>query len=194
MVKNPNRKKQAKVLRAFRKVHRIMGATLFIFFFVISVSGLFLGWKKNCFGILLSKTHQGTSTELKDWLPLDRLEKNAFMYLKEEISTDISVAVKRIDVRKSKGVVKFVFTKYYGVQLDGSSGNLLSIERRYSDFIEELHDGSVLDTYFKTTGNPIKLVYTTVMSTALLLFTITGFWLWLGPKRMRKESKKVAQN
>jgi hypothetical protein len=44
----------------------------------------------------------------------------------------------------------------------------------------------VLDTYFKTKGNPIKLVYTTVMSIALLLFTITGFWLWLGPKRMKR--------
>jgi hypothetical protein len=186
MVKNPNRKKQATILRGFRKVHRTMGATLFVFFFVISVSGLFLGWKKNSFGILLSKTHQGTSTELKNWLPLDSLEKNAFMYLKDEISNDISVTVKRIDIRKSKGVVKFVFTEYYGVQLDGSTGNLLSIERRYSDFIEELHDGSVLDTYFKTKGNPIKLVYTTVMSIALLLFTITGFWLWLGPKRMKR--------
>ena len=35
MVKNPNRKQQAKVIRAFRRVHRTMGATLFVFFFVI---------------------------------------------------------------------------------------------------------------------------------------------------------------
>lgn len=189
MVKNPNRKKQAKVLRAFRKVHRMMGATLFVFFFVISVSGLFLGWKKNSYGVLLSKTKQGTSTELKDWLPLDSLQKNAFKYLKNEISDDLSVKIKRIDVRKSKGVVKFIFTDYYGVQLDGSTGNLLLIERRYSDFIEGIHDGSALDTYFETKGNPIKLIYTTIMSVALLLFTITGFWLWLGPKRMKKSRR-----
>ena len=73
--------------------------------------------------------------------------------------------------------MKFIFSDYYAVQIDGATGEILLLERRYSDFIEELHDGSFLDTYFKTTGNPIKLIYTTIMSGALLLFTITGFWL-----------------
>jgi uncharacterized iron-regulated membrane protein len=191
MVKNPNRKKQAKVLRAFRKVHRAMGATLFVFFFVISVSGLFLGWKKNSFGILLSKTKQGTSTELKNWQPIDSLQKAAFFYLKEKVSDDVSLEIDRIDIRKNKGVIKFIFTEYYGIQLDGVTGDLLLFERRYSDFIENIHDGSALDVYFKTKGNPIKLVYTTIMSIALLLFTITGFWLWLGPKRMKRNRKKT---
>ena len=186
MVKNPNRKKQAKILRGFRKVHRTMGATLFVFFFVVSVSGLLLGWKKNSYGIIRSNTQQGISTELKDWLPLDSLKNNAITYLQKEIANNQPLEIKKIDIRESKGVIKFVFADYYGVQLDGSTGNLLLLERRYSDLIEEIHDGSVLDTYFKTTGNPIKLIYTTVMGIALLLFTITGFWLWLGPKRMRK--------
>ena len=35
----------------------------------------------------------------------------------------------------------------------------------------------------------IKLVYTSIMGTALLIFTITGFWLWYGPKRYRAHSK-----
>jgi hypothetical protein len=186
MVKNPNRKKQAKIIRGFRKVHRTMGATLFVFFFVISVSGFLLGWKKNSFGVLQSNTQQGSSTEFNQWLPLDSLKKNALFYVQKEVSNKQSLEIKRIDVSESKGVVKFIFTEYYGVQLDGSTGNLLLLERRYSDLIEELHDGSILDTYFKTTGNPIKLVYTTIMSIALLLFTVTGFWLWLGPKRMKR--------
>jgi len=180
------RKKQAKTIRSFRKVHRIMGATLFVFFFIISISSLLLGWKKNSFGILLSKTQQGTSSELKKWLPLDSLHKMASTYLVDNISSDASLKIERIDVRKNKGVVKFIFANFYGVQLDGATGKLLFIERRRSDFIEAIHDGSVLDVYFKTKGNPIKLAYTTIMSLSLLTFTITGFWLWLGPKRMRK--------
>ncbi|MBL4642691.1 MAG: PepSY domain-containing protein [Flavobacteriaceae bacterium] len=186
MVKNPTRKKQAKILRGFRKVHRTMGATLFVFFFIISVSGFLLGWKKNSFGVLQSNTQQGSSTKFTQWLPLDSLKNNAIFYLQKEVENSQTLEIKRIDVSETKGVVKFIFTEYYGVQLDGSTGNLLLLERRYSDLIEELHDGSALDTYFKTTGNPIKLIYTTLMSIALLLFTVTGFWLWLGPKRMRK--------
>jgi uncharacterized iron-regulated membrane protein len=189
MSRNPNRKRQAKVIRAFRKVHRITGATLFIFFFVISVSGLLLGWKKNSNDYLLSKTYQGSSTELKNWLPLDSLLTNAKHYLQENIADVSQPKVERIDVRKEQGTVKFVFQKYYGVQVDGATGKLLHVERRRSDFIEGLHDGSFLDTYFNTSGNPIKLMYTTVMGLSLLLFTITGFWLWLGPKRMRKQHK-----
>jgi len=186
MVKNPNRKKQAKILRGFRKVHRTMGAALFIFFFFISISGFLLGWKKNSFGVLQSNTQQGTATSFTKWMPLDSLKNKALFYVQEELANSKSLEVKRIDVSETKGVVKFIFTDYYGVQLDGATGGLLLLERRYSDLIEEIHDGSALDTYFKTTGNPIKLIYTTVMGVALLLFTVTGFWLWLGPKRMRR--------
>ena len=183
---NPRKKQQAKILRAFRKAHRITGATLFIFFFVVSISGLLLGWKKNSNNYLLSKTYKGTSTELKNWLPIDSLHTNAKRYFKEHISLEIAPETNRIDIRKDKGTAKFIFKNYYGIQVDGATGDLLHIERRRSDFIEGVHDGSALDVYFNTSGSPIKLVYTTIMGLALLLFTITGFWLWLGPKRMRR--------
>jgi hypothetical protein len=186
MSKKPNKKKQAKVLRIFRKVHRITGATLFAFFFLVSISALLLGWKKNSSDYLLSKTHKGSSTELKNWLPIDSLHTRAKGYFKEHISLEVEPIVDKIDIRKEKGTAKFIYKNYYGIQIDGATGNLLHVERRRSDFIEGVHDGSALDVYFNTSGDPIKLFYTTVMSLALLLFTITGFWLWLGPKRMRK--------
>lgn len=88
-------------------------------------------------------------------------------------------------------MLKFVYIDgYYGIQLDGATGRLLHIERRRSDFIENIHDGSILDYYFETTSEQIKLVYTSIMGLSLLTFTITGFWLWYGPKRMRKKPRK----
>ena len=66
----------------------------------------------------------------------------------------------------------------------------LNNEGQCSDFIEKVHDGSILDLYFKTSGGQIKLIYTTIMGLALLVFTVTGFWLWYGPKRMRAASQK----
>lgn len=187
MIKENSRQKQASLLRIFRKVHRTTGAFLFVFFFFISLSGLLLGWKKHSGGIILPKSYQGTSTELKDWLPLDSLHRKAIKILHDSVSAGLSLELERIDVRKNKGMVKFVFTDhYYGIQLDGATGKLLQIERRRSDIIENIHDGSILDYYFGTSKEQIKLVYTTIMGLALLVFTITGFWLWYGPKRMRK--------
>ncbi|MCG9972798.1 PepSY domain-containing protein [Christiangramia crocea] len=190
MTANKKRKQQARTLRIFRKVHRYTGAFLFIFFFFISVSGLLLGWKKDSKGIILPPSYQGSTAELKDWLPLDSLHQKAVLILKDSVSPTLSSKIDRIDVRKEKGMVKFIFEDhYYGIQLDGATGELLNIGKRHSDLIENIHDGSVLDNYFGTSGW-IKLLYTSVTGIALLTFTITGFWLWYGPKRMRKAKQQ----
>jgi uncharacterized iron-regulated membrane protein len=182
------RQKQAEVLRLFRKVHRTTGAALFILFLFISLTGLILGWKKNSGGIILAKTHTGSSTDLKAWLPLDSLHQIACTVLHDSVSPDLSTDLDRIDIRKEKGVAKFVFVdQYWGIQLDGATGNVLHIERRRADFIENIHDGSILDRYLNT-GNTIKLLYTTISGLALFVFTVTGFWLWYGPKQMRRSS------
>lgn len=187
MAEKQNRQRQARILRDFRKIHRWTGALLFVFFFIISVTGLLLGWKKHSNGILLAKTHKGTTTNLAYWLPLDSLHKQACYHLHQEVSPGLSLKLNRIDVRKDKGTVKFVFDEHYwGIQLDGATGGLLHVEQRRADFLEQIHDGSILDHYLGTSNGQIKLVYTTIMGLALLIFTVTGFWLWYGPKRMRK--------
>lgn len=181
-----NRQQQAKTLRIFRKIHRLTGAFLFLFFFFVAVTGFLLGWKKHSANLILAKSYQGTSTNLKDWLPIDSLHQNANQIFRDSISRTLSLDLDRIDIRKDKGMVKFVFVDgFWGIQLDGATGKLLHIERRRSDFIEKVHDGSILDLYFGTSNGQIKLIYTSVMGIALLIFTITGFWLWYGPKRMK---------
>ncbi|WP_439506489.1 PepSY domain-containing protein [Sediminibacterium sp.] len=183
-----NRQSQAKILRNFRKLHRITGAALFIFFFIVAITGSLLGWKKNSSGVIMAKSYKGTSTNLKDWLSIDSLYQKACTFLKDSVSKDLSIEIDRIDIRKEKGMVKFTFANHFtGLQLDGSNSNILHIERRRADYIEKIHDGSIIDFYLGWDGY-FKLVYTTIMGIALVVFTITGFWLWYGPKRMRKQS------
>lgn len=191
MKENSKRKKQAKVLRNFREIHRITGALLFVLFLFISITGLLLGWKKHSGGMLLPETQVGTSTDLKAWLPIDNLYTISRDILHDSVSTNLSANLDRIDIRQTKGSVKFVFSEHlWEIQLDGSTGKLLHIGRRYADLIEHIHDGSVLDDWLGTTNGVFKVVYTTVTGLALLLFTVTGFWLWYGPKRMREMNKK----
>ena len=191
MTYHPSKKRQAKIIRIFRKIHRKTGAILFIFFFFVSVSGILLGWKNNSNGIIIPKTQNGTSTNLKEWLPIDQLHQKAIVILHDSISSNVDETIDRIDIRKNKGIVKFVFENHYWeIQLDGATGNLLSIGKRNSDLIENIHDGSILDQWFNTSQKSFKLIYTTIMGGSLLLFTISGFWLWYGPKRMKRNRKK----
>ena len=188
MVRRNNRQKQSKTLQIFRKIHRTTSIFLFAFFFFVSVSGLFLGWKKHSGGLILPKTYIGTSTDLKNWLPLDSLHNIANKILHDSVSPDLSLELDRIDIRKNKGVVKFVYENHYwGIQLDGATGNLLHIGIRRSDFIENVHDGSIFDKYLGTSRGLISLVFTSIMGLALLTFTITGFWLWYGPKKLKRK-------
>lgn len=183
-----NRPAQAQILRNFRKLHRITGALLFVFFFIVAITGSLLGWKKNSGGMIMAKSYTGSSTQLKDWLSIDSLYQNACNYLKDSVSEKLSIEVDRIDIRKDKGMVKFVFANHFtGLQVDGATGQILHIEKRRADYIEKIHDGSIIDYYFGWDGY-FKLVYTSIMGLALILFTVTGFWLWYGPKRMRKHS------
>ena len=181
--------RQAGILRSFRSVHRKFGIALFAFFFIVGVTGLLLGWKKHSGGIIQAKSQQGTSADFSKWLSLQELNDIAEQVLKDSLGQDFSAEVDRIDIRKDKGIVKFNYLNHFSeIQLDGATGKVLSINHRRSDFIEKIHDGSILDFYLKTSDGQIKLFYTSLMGLGLIVFTITGFWLWYGPKRMRKNS------
>ncbi|RMF03901.1 MAG: PepSY domain-containing protein [Bacteroidetes bacterium] len=182
--KRSKRQRQASFLRTVRKVHRYTGVALFVLFMIVGVTGLLLGWKKNSGGYLLPESQRGTARQLADWQALALLEARA-LHLLDSLAPQLDPAINRIDVRPDKGMVKFTFKEhYYELQLDGATGQLLSFRKRRSDLLEQIHDGSIVD---KLTGwSFFKLLYTSIMGLALLVFTLTGFWLWYGPIRMRK--------
>lgn len=185
-------KRSVLILRVFRKVHRKIAAVLFAFFLVICLTGLLLGWKKHSGGMILPKSHRGVSTDLTNWLPFDSLHGIAVRTLHDSVDPKLSTELERIDARPSHGMVKFVFIEgYWGVQLDATTGELLHIERRTSDFIENIHDGSIIDYLVGTDDEQFKLGYITVMGGSLLTLTITGGWLWYGSKIFRRKKKQL---
>jgi uncharacterized iron-regulated membrane protein len=183
---------QARIIRFFRWLHRKIAIFLFAFFLVIAVTGLLLGIKKQTG--LLAPTQKGLSSDLATWLPIDSLEKIAVRILHDSVAADLSPEIDRIDIRPQKGIVKFVFKHHYhGLQLDGTTGRLLLMETRRSDFIEHLHDGSLFDKLFNTGNDGAKITYTLIMGLSLLMLILSGLWLWYGPKRLRKSRKKQHQ-
>lgn len=184
-------KEIAKSTRIYRKIHKWIGSFLFVFFFIISITGLLLGWKKHSGGIILPKTESGISNDLKTWLSYDSLNTLAIQTLRDSLPGDLSPVLDRIDARPERGIVKFVFKNHYTeIQLDAATGKTLSVNKRTSDIIEQIHDGSILDFAFSTGNGQIKLGYTTITGLSLLFLTITGFFLWLNPIRIRNQKHK----
>lgn len=176
----------AKNTRWYRKLHRYIGSWLLFFFFCIALTGLLLGWKKHSGGYILPNTEKGTSTNLAVWIPLDSLQRIAQQTVQEKLPGS-GTSLDRMDIRPDKGTVKISFKDhFYEVQLDGATGNVLAINLRKSDIIEQLHDGSIFDTLFHINSGSIKLGYTTVAGLGLVFLCISGFWLWYNPKRIRK--------
>ncbi len=171
-------------------MHRTSGALLFVFFFLVAITGLVLGWKKNSGGLILAETYKGRSSNAADWLPMHILQQRAYAFATESGSSGSRYTIDRIDVRPEKGTVKFIFAEdYLGLQLDCTTGELLHIETRTSDLVENIHDGSYIDFVLGTDGY-FKLFYTSVMGVALVTFTLTGFWLWYGPIDFRRHRER----
>ena len=85
-----------------------------------------------------------------------------------------------MDVRPSKGIAKVLFKEgNWEVQIDGTSGEVKSIAKRYSDWIESLHDGSIISDLF-------KLISMNLLGIGVLFLMGTGIWLWYGPKVVRE--------
>ena len=163
---------------------------LFILFLFIALSGLALGWKKHSGDLILPKTRTGTSLDMGQWKPLHELQQIALSHYRDAIYNEGDIVVDRIEAVPEKGIVKFtILPGYWGIQVDGATGQILHLGRRWSDFFEKMHDGSLVDSWLGITSGAFKLFYTSLAGLALLVFTITGFWLWYGPIRMRQVNR-----
>lgn len=184
-----DQKKRTKVtrwIRVARTIHGWVAIILVFFFLILAGSGLLLGWKKHSNNTILPKTEKGVSDNPTDWLPMDSLYNIAYQTMRTEISATMDSSLQRIDIRPHKGIAKFIYNDgFWGIQLDLATGEVLAINKRYSDIIENIHDGSILDYWFDTDDEQIKLSYTTIMGLSLLVLSLSGLLLWLGPRYIR---------
>lgn len=178
-----NKQKSVKRLRRYRVYHKYLGIVLAVLLFISAVTGLFLGWKKNV-DLLQPSTQKGQSTDMQAWKSMEELATLAIDGLYEAYPNQVGNEIDRMDVRPSKGIAKVLFTDYWWeVQIDCTSGEILSVAKRHSDWIEKLHDGSLISDTF-------KLISMNILGLGLSLMIITGLWLWYGPKVVRRLRKR----
>jgi uncharacterized iron-regulated membrane protein len=164
-------------LRQFRSIHKWIGISVALFMLVTSITGVMLGWKKNV-ELLQPATLKGGTLDVTKWVSFEKISQSALRAI--DSVTNEENSIDRLDVRFDKGIIKVLFTKgYWEAQVDAATGKTLSVAQRHADWIEHIHDGSIINDFF-------KLIYTNYIGFGLLFLSITGFWLWYGPKRIRK--------
>jgi len=95
----------------------------------------------------------------------------------------------RIDFKPSKGSAKFVTPDNYEIQIDITTGQILSVAFRRSDIIESLHDG----TFF---GDWAKHYIILPSGIALFILWLSGIYMFFQPRLQKSkkiQAKKQAQ-
>ncbi len=181
-MKKHEREKSTRLLREWRIYHKYVGVTLAALLLISALTGLALAWKKNV-DLLQPPTQKGAAVTLQDWRPLAELATAGQEALQRERGLPELPPIDRLDVRPDKGIVKVLFADgWWEAQVDGATGQVLSVARRHSDWIEAVHDGSIISDTF-------KLVSMNALGAGLGLLAVTGLWLWYGPKRLRRAKR-----
>jgi uncharacterized iron-regulated membrane protein len=169
--------------RKFRSYHTYVGLTLAILICISALTGILLALKKE-FSVLQTPTQEGSTQNLSEWLPVaDLVELATAALIAAHPEEEGMLTIDRLDVRPSNGVVKVLFKeRWWEVQVDGKTGEVKAISKRTSDWIEAIHDGSIISDTF-------KLISMNAVGWGLLFMTLSGIWLWYGPKVIRARKK-----
>ena len=94
--------------------------------------------------------------------------------------------VDRLDVRPGKGLIKIQCKNSWELQIDASTGDLLSSKYRRSDWIEALHDGSFFH-------DNVKLWIFLPSGLILMGLWVSGVYLWYLPIQARRKKIRRLQ-
>ena len=169
--------KIARSVRGYRKWHKYLGLSIALLVLVSAITGILLAWKKDV-EVLQPPTQKGQTLEIASWKPVAELADVAVSAV-DSLGLTAS-NLDRIEYRPTKGIAKVIFdTGSWEVQVDATNLEVLSVAKRHSDWIEHLHDGSIISDAF-------KLISMNFLGIGLLILIVTGVWLWLGPRKIRK--------
>lgn len=93
-------------------------------------------------------------------------------------------ALERADLKPGKGIIKFVSSSDWEVQVDTHSAEVLQVAERRSDIIEAIHDGSYFAEWVKLwVFLPAGLILFVLWITGLYLFFQTEVKKWSNRRR-----------
>ncbi len=164
-------------------LHKWIGIAVGLVLILIAGTGLVLLLKKD-YDWIQPPTMRGTKADASQLKSIPEIYAAVFALGIPEFKTEADID--RIDYRPGKRVHKVRSVHDYAeVQVDAVSGAILAgPSYRASDWIEQLHDGSLIADSVHDWLMPIVAI-------ALCLLAITGYVIWLWPK-LKRRRKRVA--
>ena len=157
---------------------------------VISVTGILLNHKRGL-GLMPDVAHEA-ERPFTESLPLARLADIALDTIGRSTDgdgeiLDPTVVIDRMDVRPRDGFVKVRVRDAASteVTVDLATGRVLHVGPRGDVFLEKLHSGEIF-------GGLRWVLLSDAAAIALVITLITGYWLWLVPKRPRPAGRSAA--
>jgi len=174
-----------KTFKFFLRTHKWTGIILSVLLAMTAVTGFLLLVKKQVAWIQ-PPTMKGAAGEVEDFITNQRL----FEVVLSHGHADFQAMddIDRVDFRPDKRVFKVrSLHNNAEIQVDAITGDVLSIDVRRSDLIEQIHDGSFFAGWFHDWGMP-------VVALALLFLVFSGLWLWLEPviRKARRRRRNAA--
>jgi len=175
--------------RAAFYAHLWLGVIFTTALVVISVTGILLNHKRGL-GLLPDIAHE-PERPFTESLPLARLADVALDTVSRAAggdgdALDPTVEIDRMDVRPRDGFVKVRMRDASSteVTVDLASGRVLHVGPRGDVFLEKLHSGEIF-------GGLRWVLLSDAAAIALVITLITGYWLWLVPKRPRPTARSA---
>ena len=171
----------------FWTTHKWTGIVIAILLIMSSVTGFLLLVKKD-FDWIQPPTATATEGGIEDFAPLQTVVATIIAQGHPDFQT--SEDIDRIDTRPEKRLHKIRSRHHYTeYQVDAITARIISgPDRRMSDLLESIHDGSFFAGWFHDWIMPIVLL-------AIVFLVFSGFWLWLQPKirrgRKRRSSRPI---
>lgn len=179
-------KKHIQNSRKFRVYHRRIGFVFLTFFLIISITGLLLALKDVLH--LKPEVAAQQTRNVSQWISLSEIDRISKQYASETLALD--TIIDRIDVRPSKNVAKVLFVNHFTeLQINVTTGDIISVASRTDTIIEKIHDGSILD-YFLSHSNVSKITYSSLVSLGFIFMSISGLFLWYLPKKIKSNKRK----
>lgn len=190
MTTPPTRRPRPLARMAFY-AHLWLGVVFTTALLVIAVTGILLNHKRGL-GLMPEVDHAPTQP-FTESLPLARLAAIALDTVARraggppgDAEGAVAARVDRMDVRPRDGLVKVRLrdARSTEVTLVLASGRVLHVGPRGDVFLEKLHSGEIF-------GGAPWVLLSDAAAVALVVTLVTGYWLWLAPKRRRGDPAGV---
>lgn len=173
-----------KSFRLFWNTHKWTGIVLALFLLIMSVSGFLLLIKKKAAWIQppVQKAATGGPAE---FITLQQVFAAVLAHGHPDFATIEDMG--RVDIRLRDRVFKVISARSDAeLQVDAITGAVVSAGVRRSDWLERLHDGSMIGAWFHEWVMP-------VVAAGLSLLVLSGLWLWVEPmfRRRRNRNRRI---